>query len=89
MAAHTPIALGASVPAFTPHAISVSLPTWDDNVGYEEGDKRVVDTPITEMGFAGVAIGSAFAGLRPVYVPARLLPRNLPLNLTRRLVASS
>ncbi|KAH9943475.1 thiamine diphosphate-binding protein [Epithele typhae] len=30
------------------------------------GEKRVVDTPITEMGFAGIAIGSAFAGLRPV-----------------------
>lgn len=33
------------------------------------GEKRVVDTPITEMGFAGLATGSAFAGLRPVYVP--------------------
>ncbi|TBU45056.1 thiamine diphosphate-binding protein [Dichomitus squalens] len=30
------------------------------------GEKRVVDTPITEMGFAGLAIGSAFAGLRPI-----------------------
>ena len=30
------------------------------------GDKRVIDTPITEMGFAGMATGSAFAGLRPV-----------------------
>ena len=29
-------------------------------------EKRVVDTPITEMGFAGLAIGSALAGLRPV-----------------------
>ena len=37
------IPLGASVPALTPHAISVSLPTWRDNVGYEEGDKRVID----------------------------------------------
>ncbi|WVQ94628.1 hypothetical protein IAU59_001708 [Kwoniella sp. CBS 9459] len=37
------IPLGASVPALTAHAISVSLPTWDDNIGYEEGDKRVVD----------------------------------------------
>ena len=37
------IPLGSSVPALTAHAISVSLPTWDDNVGYEEGDKRVVD----------------------------------------------
>lgn len=30
------------------------------------GDRRVVDTPITEAGFAGLATGSAFAGLRPV-----------------------
>tara|TARA_R110000796_G_scaffold88559_2_gene190778 strand:+ start:135082 stop:136515 length:1434 start_codon:yes stop_codon:yes gene_type:complete len=32
----------------------------------EFGDKRVVDTPITEQGFAGLATGSAFMGLRPV-----------------------
>ncbi|KAL9899361.1 pyruvate dehydrogenase E1 beta subunit isoform 1-T1 [Glossina fuscipes fuscipes] len=30
------------------------------------GDKRVIDTPITEMGFAGVAVGAAMAGLRPI-----------------------
>lgn len=30
------------------------------------GDKRVVDTPITEMGFAGLATGAAMAGLRPI-----------------------
>jgi len=30
------------------------------------GDKRVIDTPITEMGFAGIAVGAAFNGLRPV-----------------------
>lgn len=30
------------------------------------GEKRVVDTPITEMGFAGLAVGSALAGLRPI-----------------------
>lgn len=30
------------------------------------GPERVVDTPITEMGFAGLATGSAFAGLRPI-----------------------
>lgn len=35
--------LGYSIPYLTPHAVSVSLPTWRDNVGYEEGDKRVVD----------------------------------------------
>ena len=32
----------------------------------EFGAKRVIDTPITEHGFAGLAIGSAFAGLRPI-----------------------
>lgn len=30
------------------------------------GDKRVVDTPITEIGFAGIAVGAAMAGLRPI-----------------------
>jgi len=30
------------------------------------GDKRVVDTPITEMGFTGLAVGAAMRGLRPV-----------------------
>jgi pyruvate dehydrogenase E1 component beta subunit len=30
------------------------------------GDKRVVDTPIAEAGFAGVGIGAAMAGLRPI-----------------------
>lgn len=32
----------------------------------EFGSKRVVDTPITEHGFAGLAVGSAFAGLKPI-----------------------
>ncbi len=30
------------------------------------GEQRVVDTPITELGFAGVGIGAAMTGLRPV-----------------------
>ena len=30
------------------------------------GEKRVVDTPITELGFAGVGVGAAMVGLRPV-----------------------
>jgi pyruvate dehydrogenase E1 component beta subunit len=30
------------------------------------GEKRVLDTPITEAGFTGIAIGAAMAGLRPV-----------------------
>lgn len=32
----------------------------------EFGDKRVIDTPITEHGFAGLAVGAAYAGLKPV-----------------------
>ncbi len=32
----------------------------------EFGDKRVIDTPITEHGFAGIAVGAAFGGLKPV-----------------------
>ena len=32
----------------------------------EFGDKRVIDTPITEHGFAGLAVGAAFGGLKPV-----------------------
>merc|ERR1719438_761034 len=30
------------------------------------GDRRVIDTPITEMGFSGLAVGAAFHGLRPI-----------------------
>ena len=32
----------------------------------EFGPRRVVDTPITEAGFAGVGVGAAFMGLRPI-----------------------
>ncbi len=32
----------------------------------EFGPKRVIDTPITEHGFTGIAIGAAFAGLNPI-----------------------
>lgn len=30
------------------------------------GEKRVIDTPITESGFAGLAVGAALSGLRPI-----------------------
>jgi pyruvate dehydrogenase E1 component beta subunit len=30
------------------------------------GEKRVIDTPITESGFAGLAVGAALAGLKPI-----------------------
>ncbi|MER2519416.1 MAG: pyruvate dehydrogenase complex E1 component subunit beta [Bdellovibrionales bacterium] len=32
----------------------------------EFGEKRVIDTPITEMGFAGLGVGAAFGGLVPI-----------------------
>jgi pyruvate dehydrogenase E1 component beta subunit len=32
----------------------------------EFGPRRVIDTPITEHGFAGIGVGAAFAGLRPI-----------------------
>ena len=32
----------------------------------EFGDKRVIDTPITEQGFAGIGIGAALGGLKPI-----------------------
>jgi cystathionine gamma-synthase len=34
--------LGGSVPPRTPRAISVSLQTWKDDVGYAEGEERIV-----------------------------------------------
>ena len=30
------------------------------------GDRRVYDTPITEMGFAGIAVGASMGGLKPI-----------------------
>src|SRR5205085_4415530 len=32
----------------------------------EFGDKRVIDTPITEHGFTGLGVGAAFGGLKPI-----------------------
>ena len=32
----------------------------------EFGAKRVVDTPIAELGFAGIGVGAAMNGLRPI-----------------------
>lgn len=32
----------------------------------EFGERRVIDTPITEHGFAGLGVGAAFGGLRPI-----------------------
>lgn len=41
------IELGESIPPNTAHAVSVSLPTWRSNVGYEEGESWVVDSMTT------------------------------------------
>ena len=42
-------------------AYKVSKGLWE-----KYGDKRVIDTPITEMGFSGLAIGAAYKDLRPI-----------------------
>lgn len=42
-------------------AYKVSRGLWD-----KYGDKRVIDTPITEESFTGIGIGAAMAGLRPI-----------------------
>ncbi len=42
-------------------AYKVSQGLWE-----KYGDRRVIDTPITEEGFAGVGIGAAMNGLRPI-----------------------
>ncbi|XP_004392993.1 PREDICTED: pyruvate dehydrogenase E1 component subunit beta, mitochondrial-like [Odobenus rosmarus divergens] len=42
-------------------AYKVSRGLWK-----KHGDKRIIDTPISEMGFAGIAVGAAMAGLRPI-----------------------
>jgi pyruvate dehydrogenase E1 component beta subunit len=36
------------------------------NLLEEFGDRRVIDTPITEQGFAAIGVGAAFAGLKPI-----------------------
>ncbi|KAM0348307.1 hypothetical protein ACHAPU_004275 [Fusarium lateritium] len=41
------IDLGESIPPDTAHAVSVSLPTWKSNVGYEEGEAWVVNRMTT------------------------------------------
>jgi cystathionine gamma-synthase len=37
------VQLGSSLPQYTPHAISVSLPKWKDAIDYELGSPRVID----------------------------------------------
>ncbi len=38
------------------------------------GERRIIDTPITESGFCGLAIGAALSGLHPVVSASRPLP---------------
>ncbi|XP_043934737.1 pyruvate dehydrogenase E1 component subunit beta, mitochondrial-like [Protopterus annectens] len=52
--------LGEEVAQFD-GAYKVSRGLWK-----KYGDRRVIDTPISEMGFAGIAVGAAMAGLRPI-----------------------
>ncbi|XP_059425196.1 pyruvate dehydrogenase E1 component subunit beta, mitochondrial-like isoform X3 [Carassius carassius] len=52
--------LGEEVALFE-GAYKVSRGLWK-----KYGDKRIIDTPITEIGFTGIAVGAAMAGLRPV-----------------------
>ncbi|KAI1117813.1 pyridoxal phosphate-dependent transferase [Nemania sp. NC0429] len=41
------IDLGDSIPPNTAHAVSVSLPTWQSNIGYEEGEQWVIGNMVT------------------------------------------
>ena len=51
------------------------------------GDKRVIDTPITEMGFAGIATGAAYKGFATSSF-ATLRGDSPPLGLGHRLCSS-
>jgi len=50
------------------HADMVSTSSYKVTKGLLDrfGPKRVIDTPITESGFCGLAVGAALAGLHPV-----------------------
>ena len=49
------------------------------------GEKRVIDSPITESGFAGLTVGAALAGLHPVVRPSNFLMQH---SLTRASASS-
>jgi pyruvate dehydrogenase E1 component beta subunit len=42
-------------------AYKVSKGMWD-----KYGDKRIIDTPISEAGFTGISVGAGLYGLRPI-----------------------
>ena len=50
------------------------------------GDKRVMDTPITEMGFTGLAIGAAYKGLKPI---VRFMTFNFSMQAIDQIVNSA
>src|SRR5690606_3982144 len=52
----------------------------------EFGARRVVDTPITEHGFAGLGVGAAFAGLKPV---VEFMTFNFSMQATDQIVNSA
>src|SRR5438874_5994986 len=52
----------------------------------EFGPRRVIDTPITEQGFAGLGIGAAFAGLRPI---VELMTFNFAMQAMDQLINSA
>ena len=52
----------------------------------EFGDKRVIDTPITELGFAGLGVGAAMVGLRPI---VEFMTFNFSLLATDQIVNSA
>ncbi len=59
----------------------------------EFGDKRVIDTPIAELGFAGIAVGAAQNGLRPIVEfmtwNFAVLPLDQILNTASKMLAMS
>ena len=57
--------LAWSIPAFQPSPMW-SGPQITKGLLEEFGAKRVIDTPITESGFTGIATGAAYTGLRPI-----------------------
>ncbi|MBN8532099.1 MAG: pyruvate dehydrogenase complex E1 component subunit beta [Alphaproteobacteria bacterium] len=52
----------------------------------EFGAKRVVDTPITEYGFAGIGVGAAFGGLKPII---EFMTFNFAMQAIDQIVSSS
>src|SRR5260370_2635744 len=52
----------------------------------EFGPKRVIDTPITELGFAGLGVGAAMSGLRPI---VQFMTFNFSILATYPIITSS